>query len=356
MNNESTRNDTALPPPDRRTRASDLALGIFTVIAGCCFLGAWMWLKAEPLWAPAQRFGVLFHDVAGLNENAAVYTDGVRIGAVERIKLLGKHKVLVKIKINQDTARVPEGSAFDIHTNGLVGARYVDVILPDPTATKRNLMTPNSVAWGNDPVRPELVVDRLATQVNQLDFDHLQDTMNNGMERMAAAADNVSVLSHKLNPVADRAVIVEGKLSALASELHGTSHRVNKLLNDPTIAHDVKDTLTKLNDMTAHVESSVARVEKMAANPGLREDIKRIVGDARDTVQHVHEMVSDPTFGSEIKSTMTEARSALSRLDLVGRQLNQILSKRAPLLQMLVGRPGKIQNEQAASTSESVPE
>lgn len=46
----------------------------------------------------------------------------------------------------------------------------------------------------------------------------------------------------------------------------------------------------------------------------------------------------------------------LARLNLVGAQLNQILGKRAPLLHLMFGKPGKISPEQTAATSEAVPE
>jgi phospholipid/cholesterol/gamma-HCH transport system substrate-binding protein len=342
-----------LPAPNKYTRASDFVLGAFTLFAACGFIGTFLWLKAEPLWAPAQRINVMFHDVGGLNENAAVYTDGVRVGAVDRITLLGKHRVKVHMKINQAVVRVPQGAEFAIRTNGLVGARYVDITLPDHAGQP---MTPDTVAWGEDPIRPELVVDRLALQLNEMDFKRMQDNLEHGMDRMSVAADNVSVLSRKLHPVADKAMMVEQKVALLAAELHGTSTRVNRLLQDPTLKRDMRDTLAKLNEMTAHVESTATKVQELATDPVLREDIKQVVGDARETVHEVHAMVNDPQFGSEMKSTMAEAHSALARLDTVGRQLNQILSKRAPLIQMLVGRPGKLKDEQTAGTNESVPQ
>lgn len=344
---------TELPPPNKSTRASDFVLGSFTLLSICGLVGTWLWLKAEPLWAPAQHVNVLFHDVGGLNENAAVYTDGVRVGAVHKIRLLAKHKVQVDLKINQAAVRLPEGSEFAIRTNGLVGARYVDITLPDHAG---KLMTPDTVAWGQDPVRPEIVVDRLATQLSEMDLNQLQANVNKGMERVAVAADNVSALSQKLHPVATRAVAVEQKISLLASDLRGTSLRVNRLLDDPTIARDMRGTLNKLNEMTVRVEATVNKVQELASDPVLREDLKQVVGDARLAAQHVREMLENPQFGSEMKSTMTEAHSALAQLHIVGRQLNQILNKRAPLIHMLVGRPGKLKDEQTAAINESVPQ
>jgi ABC-type transporter Mla subunit MlaD len=355
MSVQEDREQTALPAPNRTRRASDFILGLFVLIAALCYLGAWMWLKSEPFWHPAQHVNVYFHNVGGLNENAAVYSDGVRIGGVRKIELKGKHTVLVQLKINEENVRLPVGSGFTIRTNGLVGAKYVDVTLPDARENAQEL-TPNMVVWGTDPSRPELLVDKIATKLSNIDYERLEHNLNHGVERMSVAADHVSVLSRKLHPAADRAVVMEHKVTVLAAELHGTARKINKLLDDPMLARDARETLTRLNEMTAHVDSAITKVERMTENPELRNDIKQIIGDAKETVADVRAMINDPTFGNEMKMSLSKARSALARLDLVGQQMNQILDKRFPLLHLMLGRPGKIENEQTAGTNESVPE
>lgn len=350
-------NQLQSPAIDDRRRAGDFVLGLFLFVAFVSFLGAWLWLKSEPIWKPAQRFNVLFHDVSGLNENAAVYSDGVRIGSVESIDLQGKHQVLVRLKINQEKLRIPQGSKFHIYTNGFVGAKYVDVSLPYNTHNAA-LLTPDSVARGEDPAHPELLVNQIASNLSKVDFERLEERLDAGMVHVSAAADQVSMLSAKLHPVADKAKIMEDRITALAGEMHKTSNRINKLLENPKLAEEAKETLSRLDSTTAHVEAAITKLEQIANNSQLRADVKETVENAKETVAHVHAMVEDPRFGTELKDTMTQARSALSRLDLVGRQFNQILGKRAPLLHMLFGKPGAIkrENEQSAGTSETVPQ
>jgi ABC-type transporter Mla subunit MlaD len=180
MSVREDREQTALPAPNRTRRASDFVLGLFVLLAALCYFGAWMWLKSEPFWHPAQHVNLYFRNVGGLNENAAVYSDGVRIGGVRKIELKGKHKVLVQLKINEENIRLPVGCDFTIRTNGLVGAKYVDVTLPDARENAQEL-TPNTVVWGTDPSRPEVLVDKIATKLSKIDYERLEHNLNHAV-------------------------------------------------------------------------------------------------------------------------------------------------------------------------------
>ena len=152
-----------------RTTMADAAIGIFVSLGLVLLVLTIGYLKNFPLINPPQRFNVLFHEIAGLTDSAAVYVDGVRVGNVDSIKLEGKRKVLVTLKINTDNIRVPAGSEFRILPNGLVGAKYVEVILPDLTSSQKPppSLTPQSTVVGEDPERIELIVNDLAHQLKK---------------------------------------------------------------------------------------------------------------------------------------------------------------------------------------------
>jgi hypothetical protein len=206
------------------------------------------------------------------------------------------------------------------------------------------------------------------------------------LRHVRVAADDVSYLSHKLNSVADRAAVMEDNVSLLASDLRRTTHRFNRMLNDrkfsgdlKTIANTAKDAaehldnamarvqsvasdkesmanvaqaLTTLDEATQNVRETVARIEVIGADKELRGDAKQIVSDAKDTVLQVDKIVGRPGFGTNLKSTLGEAKEAFHRMAHVGAQLEQILDKRAPLLHMLVGRPGHLEERSRVAGGE----
>ena len=65
----------------------EVRVGLFAVGAVCLVTTGWGWLKGVSIMHPPQKFIAQFHDVAGLNNNAPVNINGVRVGVEERIEL-----------------------------------------------------------------------------------------------------------------------------------------------------------------------------------------------------------------------------------------------------------------------------
>lgn len=380
---------------DASTTVSDGRAGIFTVIALFLLLCGWMWLKSYSWVHAPQRFSVLFHHVAGLNNNAAASVNGVRVGSVEKMQLQGHDKVLVGLKINGEDVVIPQGAKFSILPSGLVGAKYVEIALPvQNEGEKIAALNEKSVVVGEDPVRVELVMNKIATDLQDFDLRASEARLNRHMASFARAADKVSAITDQLSPAASNARDVERKIGDLAIEMKGTSHRLNRLLDNPMLSSDLKQTAQKaketaesiritmhelnttladkplrqdlldamgrLNDSTIHVQKSVEAVQQITGDKDLRADVRRILTQVNDSMDKADRLLGKPGFGSDLKGTLSEVRQTIGHLDLAAVQINQILDKKHPLVHLLFGRPGsikdarKVEQEEMTAKSERV--
>src|SRR5688572_13869082 len=167
----------------------ELRVGMFTIIALVLLLWGWGWLKSISLFRQPQRFIVQFHDVAGLNKNATVNINGVRVGVIENIELKAKGQVLVYPRITAANVVVPQGSTMTIQTLGLVGAKYMEITLPEtlPGQPPPPALEATDLVIGKDPVRVELVINDVATSISVMIHDlrgagfqkRLKDSMRN---------------------------------------------------------------------------------------------------------------------------------------------------------------------------------
>ncbi|MBP7577656.1 MAG: MCE family protein, partial [Candidatus Obscuribacter sp.] len=88
-------------PLDNSVRLlTDGSIGVFTTVAIILLLWGLCWLKSYSSLRPPQHIKLIFHEIAGLNDNAAVYVDGVRVGMVEQIEWLMDRRVLVRLRIH----------------------------------------------------------------------------------------------------------------------------------------------------------------------------------------------------------------------------------------------------------------
>ncbi|HEY9712219.1 MAG TPA: MlaD family protein, partial [Chroococcales cyanobacterium] len=374
--------------PDLRTR-HDASLGIFSAVAMVLLLWGYCWMRSYSSFRIPQRFSVIFHEVAGLNDNASVFLDGVRIGIVDQIRWENPHRVRVHLRINHARVEIPVGSKFDILTNGIVGAKFVEVILPEgmDQGAAATPLNEHMEVMGEDPVRPELAVNKLAIGLSNVDMERLQHNFEADRARLVRAADQLSILAKKAMPLADNALPLEHELLGLSQDLRRVTAKVNSFFgggngqmssNMKEVAHTFKDTadtlqstihelsttindketrqdlvnaISKLDDSTRHLESSVEMVKSVSDNKDLRSDIKQILGQANEALGRVDKLLRDPQFGKDFKFTLAKTNSAIGHLDLVARQLNQILNKHQPLLHLLIGRPGYLKNADAPEPS-----
>lgn len=358
---------------------ADGVAGVFVLIAVIFLLAGWMWLKNYSPLHPPQRFSVSFHNVAGLISNAIVNVNGVKVGNVEDLKLEGKDKVVVGIKINGGNTVIPVGSHFDILSNGVVGAKYVEITLPQETSDQKPLpLDEKMIVEGNDPVRVEVVVSKIAKQFDDFDFKEAHERVNQHMEQFAEAADSVTSLTKTLTPAAKNAVQVEAKIGELATEMRGTTQRVNKILGNPQFSSDLKVTaarlrdtaesinktmhelnetladkplredlleaMSRLNQSTIHIQQSVEAAQKITSDRSLRSDIKNIISSVNSTMDKADQMLSKPGFGTDMKGTLGDVRDTIRHLDLAAKQMNSILGQKHPLVKMIFGQPGSVQN------------
>jgi phospholipid/cholesterol/gamma-HCH transport system substrate-binding protein len=376
-------------------------VGLFVAVAIVLLLGGWSWLKGLSLFHPPQRIYIQFHDVAGLNNNAPVNVNGVRVGTVEKLTLIKKGQVTMALRINTEDVTIPQGATFTIQTQGLVGAKYVEITLPDVPKGDQPLPAlvtdPDHPVSGQDPVRVELIANKLATSLGTINFTEVEGRMSKNMERMAKAADSVQEAASKFGGVADDAkgaasnankffergtksfdkfdAVATGSrntlehVTAFTDDWRVTSHKLNKVLDNPALTSDLKETADKalqtvqtlqstVHDLTKNLADTQMRADLLTAmdrlekssqtiyktmqlasgDKELRSDLKDIVGQARDTMTKVSDLVNTPTFGVDLKSTLINVKKASQDVDAVALQMHQVLGEKRPLMKLMFGQ------------------
>lgn len=387
MQNTTERQDKTANSAQGYNRQHDMQGGqdgsptVFVTIAVIMLLWSYLWLKGNPFLTSRQTVKVMFNGVAMLADHAAVYTDGLKIGQVEKLDYQGQNQVVVTLSIDKSRITLPRGTNFSILTNGIVGAKYVDVTLPKNAnmLSKDYEIKPNEVVMGEEPVRPELAINKLVLGLSRLDPEQLGKNYEADRARLVKAADQLAILGEKSMPLVDKGLVLADDVGALSKQMTKTSKALNKIMDNPnfskdlkqvsaslsktadTISHtmdqlnvtlqdkplrdDILKSLKSLQSITNRLDTTVARTQTMANDTVLRKDLKDIVAQTEHIVGRVDTLLSDPKYGGDLRDTIGQAREATANMTVISTQLKQILNKRAPLLHMMFGRPGKIKTE-----------
>ena len=208
---------------NRHERGLEFKVGIF-VFAGLAMLGALV-VQFGRLGEGMKTYYALtvrFNDASGLLKGSDVLLAGARIGKVAggpRLVPEG-NGVAVPLKI-YDYVKIPETSKFTVGSSGLLGDRFVNVVMPPGKPTK--FLAPNTQINGSrengiDDLTREGgalvgdlrgVVQKIDTTVTRLNQDVLSqesaENLRSSMAHLNEATGNFADASKKLGSVVDKA-------------------------------------------------------------------------------------------------------------------------------------------------------
>jgi phospholipid/cholesterol/gamma-HCH transport system substrate-binding protein len=135
----------------------DIGLGALTCLVGALALAYVHGRNVAPADTGGYPLHAGFHRSDGLAEGAPVRLAGVNVGIVGSLALREGFLARVTLRID-DGIRVPSDSAAVIHTDGLFGAKYIEI---EPGGATENLSAGDSIAFTQD----ALVVDDLLNRL-----------------------------------------------------------------------------------------------------------------------------------------------------------------------------------------------
>lgn len=250
-----------------------------------------------------------------------------------------------------------------------------------------------AIAQTIDPESVGQSINNLSSASNKLNAN--MDRLRDAADSVKTASSNIAVTSERFGRTADNASVASERastffrdgdtavrnISELTTEFKGTSRRINGMLANPNFSSDLKETisqarqtaetvrgamkdlgttlqdknlreqvlatLTRLQQSTENIKTSMEIVNRMSADQGLRSDLKDVVKGAKEALEKANGLLSEQggLGGTDVRSTVARVKTAATDVDIASRQIQQVLSKRAPLLHLLFGRPGKLPPE-----------
>ncbi len=254
----------------------ELKLGIFVFI-GTILIAVGILMLGEVRFERGYRIHILFNDIGGLLEKAAVRIAGVEVGTVKEITLeKNKAKVTVWLK---EKIRVYQDAAATIVTSGVVGMKYLEMTQGDE---HKQPLQDGALLIGADPVSFDRVVNQTMKSFDQLvgtlqsltaggqipeniaqllkDFDHvvrkIDSFVGNEEETMKDILNNFSQLSKGLIHLTDRVYTLSDNVDGLTTESRQELKEMVGNLKEST--QKFGQTLDTFNRLGKHFEAQIS--------------------------------------------------------------------------------------------------
>jgi len=242
-----------------------LKVGIVIIIAaGIVLLTIIFAGNIEKLFAPKANIYATFTDIKGLREGSPVWFSGVEIGSVKSINFTTGRDIRTEISISAESLKfLKQDSQANILTLGLLGDKYVE-------------LTPGS--------RDAAVLQPGGTIIGQTTIE-FQDIVRTGQESIAKISDFVNILE------------------AILKKIESGEGTLSRLLNDPSVYDNLKDTTGELTIMLRKMESGTGTIGRLVNDETLYQDISSSVKDInlfarslRDSKGTLNKLINDPSL------------------------------------------------------------
>jgi phospholipid/cholesterol/gamma-HCH transport system substrate-binding protein len=255
----------------------EIKTAILVISSILLFFWGYNFLKGKNLFDNSKKLYVVYNNVAGLENSAAITLNGLKIGKISSIKIQPDGKLLVELQIVNDFP-IAKSSIAEIYDSGLVGGREVAI---KPNFEDKNYTVSGDYLKGSSKLG---LTDALAEQIVPL------------KDKVEVLLQNANVLFTNVNEILDEKGKANLKntlaeLNQTMIQFSGASKSLNQILGANKSKLDA--TFTNLDKTVANFEV----ISDSLANANLGQTVRNL----EKTLANVDKLMSDIEKG---KGTM----------------------------------------------------
>lgn len=248
----------------------------------------------------------VFGQVNGLRPGNILRYAGVDVGQVKSVEVLPEGVVVTFLV--RPGVKIPEGSAFRIGSDGLVGEKHINISPPNRAT---GFLGDNAIVRGEDLIGLDQLIassDRVLAEVHEL-VKSLNDVLSDDKVKAAMKETilNAKELTHNLNvmsvTLARMAQNNEGdvrtmmnNLSIMSQSLRDVAGRVDTMMagidNDGQTVRDLRETIQNIKSTSQRVEKMAAALDGVVTDPETAVNIKETLRNARSVSEKANKMLT----------------------------------------------------------------
>lgn len=285
--------------------AREIKVGILAAVCLFLLFFGFNFLKGVNIFSPTNSYHGTFHNLHGLEEQAAVYILGHKVGQVDRLHydFTRDSAFTVDISIRKDIS-LPEGTTMALVSDGLLGGMAIELQLGTPTSDPSLKGRESSIPHGA--YLPTSYVPGLVESLQGELLAHVDEAVQNVDSLVAALRTQVE--GDHIKSSLENVDRISGDLTSVSSDLkHMMNNQVPRIINNADTA--VANLNTVVADIkAADLKATVARVDNAVDN------VNGLVTDVRSQEGTIGQLIYNKSLYNHIDATVISADSLLTDL------------------------------------------
>ncbi len=258
--------------------AREIKVGILAAVCVFLLFFGLNFLKGVNIFSPTNGYHGVYYNLHGLEEQAAVYICGHKVGQVDKIHydFTRDSAFTIDISIAKDIA-LPAGTQMALVSDGLLGGMAIELQFPSLGAEGASLSETQQSIIAHDSYLPTTYVPGLIESVQGDLLAHIDEAIQ-GVDSLVAALHQQLEGDH-LKATLTNVDRISGNLTSVSSDL---KHMMNNQV--PRIVNNADTAVANLNTVVADIKradlaATVARVDTAVDN------VNALVTDVRKPIK-----------------------------------------------------------------------
>ena len=281
----------------------EIKVGILAAVCVFLLIFGLNYLKGVNIFSPTNAYHGIYYNLHGLEEQAAVYIRGHKVGQVDAIHydFTRDSAFTIDISIRRDIA-LPQGTQMALVSDGLLGGMAIELQLPQNTDRSADgVQSTDLISHGS--YLPTTYVPGLMESLQGELLAHVDEAIQD-VDSLVAELQ-AQVAGGHIQATLTNVDRVSGDLSVVSADL-------KRMMNNqvPRIVNNADTAVANLNTVIAEVKqadlkATVGKVDKAVA------DVNGLISDVRSEEGTLGQLIYNKSLYNHIDATVLSADSLL---------------------------------------------
>ena len=284
--------------------AREIKVGALAAICLFLLFFGFNFLKGVNIFSPTNSYHGVYCNLHGLEEQAAVYIRGHKVGHVDAIHydFTRDSAFTIDISINKDIT-LPQGTQMALVSDGLLGGMAVELQLPAREAVNGEADTRDIVAISHGSFLPTTYVPGLVESLQGELLAHVDEAIQDVDSLVAELRGQVEG-DHLKNTLTN--------VDQISGDLTGVSSKLKKMMNNqvPAIVNNADTAIANLNTIVADLKQAdlAATVERV---DNAVDGVNNLIADVRSQEGTLGQLIYNKSLYTHLDATVVSADSLL---------------------------------------------
>lgn len=282
--------------------AREIKVGILATVCLFLLFYGFNFLKGVNIFSPTNGYHGVFTNLHGLEEQAAVYIRGHKVGQVDQLHydFTRDSAFTVDISIQKDIL-LPVGTQLALISDGLLGGMAVELVFPEESGVKSQ--------------EPKAYMEHGATLPTVYIPGLMESLQGELIAKIAGVVEQIDTLVAQLNTQleGDHLQSTLANVDRISGDLTDVSGDLRRMMNTqvPAIVNNADTAVANLNTVIADIKAADLKATVARVDTALN-GVNAVVADVRDQKGTLGQLIYNKALYNHVDATVVSADSLLT--------------------------------------------